>query len=47
MACWQALSIVIAGVVLLVVVEMLRRRKLREKYAGMRLVVALGVPVSS
>ncbi|WP_216213459.1 DUF2304 domain-containing protein [Amycolatopsis aidingensis] len=45
MAGWQILSIVIAGIVLLVVVEMMRRRKLREKYAGIWLIVAVGVVV--
>jgi hypothetical protein len=45
MAGWQILSVVTAGLVLLVVVEMMRRRKLREKYAGIWLLVALGVVV--
>jgi hypothetical protein len=45
MAGWRILSIVIACLVLLVVVEMMRRRKLREKYAGVWLVVAIGVVV--
>ncbi|GAB3136874.1 DUF2304 domain-containing protein [Amycolatopsis sp. NPDC004378] len=45
MAGWRILSIVVACVVLFVVVEMMRRRKLREKYAGVWLVVAVGVVV--
>ncbi|PPK65952.1 DUF2304 domain-containing protein [Actinokineospora auranticolor] len=45
MAGWRILSIVVAGLVLLFVFEMLRRRKLREKYAGMWLLVGLGVVV--
>jgi hypothetical protein len=44
-AGWQVLSVVIGGLVLLVVVEMMRRRKLREKYAGIWLVVAISVVV--
>jgi hypothetical protein len=42
---WRILSIVIAGLVLFFVLEMMRRRKLREKYAGIWLVVAVGVVV--
>ncbi|MDX3191065.1 DUF2304 domain-containing protein [Streptomyces sp. MN03-5084-2B] len=42
---WRILSIVIACLVLFVVIEMMRRRKLREKYAGVWLVVAIGVVV--
>ncbi|QRP46482.1 DUF2304 domain-containing protein [Amycolatopsis sp. FDAARGOS 1241] len=45
MAGWRVLSIVVACLVLFVVVEMMRRRKLREKYAGVWLVVAVGVVV--
>ncbi|WIY04902.1 DUF2304 domain-containing protein [Amycolatopsis mongoliensis] len=45
MAGWRILSIVIACLVLFVVIEMMRRRKLREKYAGVWLVVATGVVV--
>ncbi len=45
MAGWRILSIVIACLVLFVVIEMMRRRKLREKYAGVWLVVAIGVVV--
>ena len=45
MAGWRILSIVVACVVLFVVIEMMRRRKLREKYAGVWLVVAIGVVV--
>lgn len=45
MAGWRILSIVIACLVLFVVIEMMRRRKLREKYAGLWLVVGLGVVV--
>src|SRR6266480_1588068 len=43
MAGWRILSIVVACIVLFVVLEMMRRRKLREKYAGVWLVVAIGV----
>ncbi|MCR6481311.1 DUF2304 domain-containing protein [Amycolatopsis sp. OK19-0408] len=42
---WRILSLVVACVVLFVVLEMMRRRKLREKYAGVWLVVAVGVVV--
>jgi len=42
---WRVLSIVVACVVLFVVLEMMRRRKLREKYAGVWLIVAIGVVV--
>jgi hypothetical protein len=45
MAGWRILSIVVACLVLFVVLEMMRRRKLREKYAGIWLVVAVGVVV--
>ncbi|MBB5958869.1 hypothetical protein FHS29_005478 [Saccharothrix tamanrassetensis] len=40
---WRLLSIVLAVLVLVIVVEMMRRRKLREKYAAMWLFVGLGV----
>src|SRR3954451_7544180 len=43
MAGWRILSIIVACLVLFVVIEMMRRRKLREKYAGVWLVVAIGV----
>jgi hypothetical protein len=42
---WQILSIITACFVLLVVIDMMRRRKLREKYAGVWLVLASGVVV--
>ncbi|WP_370945262.1 DUF2304 domain-containing protein [Amycolatopsis sp. cg5] len=42
---WQILSIIVAVFVLACVIEMMRRRKLREKYAGVWLVVAVGVVV--
>jgi hypothetical protein len=42
---WRILSIIVACVVLFVVLEMMRRRKLREKYAGVWLVVSVGVVV--
>ncbi|MGW4488608.1 DUF2304 domain-containing protein [Amycolatopsis sp. NPDC004368] len=45
MAGWRVLSIVVACLVLFVVIEMMRRRKLREKYAGVWLIVAVGVVV--
>ncbi|MDT8910811.1 DUF2304 domain-containing protein [Amycolatopsis sp. PS_44_ISF1] len=45
MAGWQILSIVVACLVLFVVLEMMRRRKLREKYSGVWLLVAVGVVV--
>ncbi|MDQ7804733.1 DUF2304 domain-containing protein [Amycolatopsis sp. A133] len=45
MAGWRILSIVVACIVLFVVLEMMRRRKLREKYAGVWLIVAIGVVV--
>jgi hypothetical protein len=45
MAGWRVLSIIVACLVLFVVLEMMRRRKLREKYAGVWLVVAVGVVV--
>ncbi|MBE1500168.1 hypothetical protein H4696_007268 [Amycolatopsis lexingtonensis] len=45
MVGWRILSIVIACLVLFVVIEMMRRRKLREKYAGVWLIVAIGVVV--
>lgn len=45
MAGWRLLSVVVACLVLVVVFEMLRRRKLREKYAAMWLLVGLGVVV--
>ncbi|WP_026424798.1 DUF2304 domain-containing protein [Actinokineospora inagensis] len=45
MAGWRLLSVVVACLVLLVVIEMMRRRKLREKYAGMWLLVGIGVVV--
>ncbi|HVK22961.1 MAG TPA: DUF2304 domain-containing protein [Actinokineospora sp.] len=45
MAGWRLLSVVVACLVLVVVLEMMRRRKLREKYAGMWLLVGIGVVV--
>ncbi|MFD9888268.1 DUF2304 domain-containing protein [Amycolatopsis sp. NPDC059027] len=42
---WRVLSIVVACLVLFVVLEMMRRRKLREKYAGVWLIVSVGVVV--
>jgi hypothetical protein len=42
---WQILSIITACFVLFVVIDMMRRRKLREKYAGVWLVLAIGVVV--
>ncbi|WP_309110174.1 DUF2304 family protein [Saccharothrix sp.] len=42
---WRLLSIALAVFVLVVVIEMMRRRKLREKYAGLWLVVGTGVVV--
>ncbi|WP_181775172.1 DUF2304 domain-containing protein [Amycolatopsis pittospori] len=42
---WRILSIVVACLVLFAVLEMMRRRKLREKYAGVWLVLSLGVVV--
>jgi hypothetical protein len=45
MSGWQILSIITAGFVLLMVIEMMRRRKLREKYASVWLVVSIGVVV--
>lgn len=45
MSEFRLLSIAVAVFVLVVVVEMMRRRKLREKYAGMWLVVGAGVVV--
>ncbi|GAA3024494.1 DUF2304 domain-containing protein [Actinokineospora globicatena] len=45
MAGWRLLSVVVACLVLLFVVELMRRRKLREKYAGMWLLVSVGVLV--
>jgi hypothetical protein len=42
-AGWRLLSLVVACFVLVVVFEMMRRRKLWEKYAGLWLVVGLGV----
>jgi hypothetical protein len=43
MTPWRVLSIVTAVLVLLIVLEMMRRRKLREKYAGIWLFLAAGV----
>ena len=43
MAGWRLLSLVVAGLVLAIVFEMMRRRKLREKYAGLWLLVGVGV----
>jgi hypothetical protein len=40
---FQLFAVLIAAFVFIVVIEMLRRRKLREKYAAMWLVVSLGV----
>ncbi|WP_033293002.1 DUF2304 domain-containing protein [Amycolatopsis jejuensis] len=45
MVGWRVLSIAVACLVLFVVLEMMRRRKLREKYAGVWLVVAVGVVI--
>lgn len=45
MAAWRVLSIIVAVLVLLIVLEMMRRRKLREKYAGIWLVLAIGVVI--
>jgi hypothetical protein len=42
---WQILSIITACFVLFVVIDMMRRRKLREKYASVWLVLAIGVVV--
>jgi hypothetical protein len=39
---WRLLSIIVAVAVMLIVLEMMRRRQLREKYAGIWLVVGLG-----
>ena len=43
MSEFRLFAVLIAALVFIVVVEMLRRRKLREKYAAMWLVVSLGV----
>lgn len=43
MSEFQLFAVLIAAFVFIVVIEMLRRRKLREKYAAMWLVVSLGV----
>ncbi|WP_112275883.1 DUF2304 domain-containing protein [Lentzea terrae] len=40
---FQLFAVLIAAFVFIVVIEMLRRRKLREKYAAMWLLVSLGV----
>jgi hypothetical protein len=45
MMAWRVLSIITAVLVLLVVLEMMRRRKLREKYAGIWLFLAIGVVI--
>jgi hypothetical protein len=45
MMAWRVLSIVTAVLVLLVVLEMMRRRKLREKYAGIWLFLAIGIVI--
>jgi hypothetical protein len=45
MMAWRVLSIITAVLVLLIVVEMMRRRKLREKYAGIWLFLAFGVVI--
>ncbi|GGM44293.1 hypothetical protein GCM10012275_14140 [Longimycelium tulufanense] len=42
---WRLLSVIVAIAVLVIVVEMMRRRKLREKYAGAWLLVGLGVVI--
>lgn len=42
---WRFLSIAVALVVFLIVLEMMRRRKLREKHAGLWLVVGIAVVV--
>lgn len=43
MSEFQLFAVLIAAFVFIVVIEMLRRRKLREKYAAMWLLVSLGV----
>ena len=43
MSEFRLYAVLIAAFVFIVVIEMLRRRKLREKYAAMWLVVSLGV----
>ena len=43
MSEFRVLAVLIAALVLIVVIEMMRRRKLREKYAGMWLFVGIGV----
>ncbi|WP_018683443.1 DUF2304 domain-containing protein [Actinokineospora enzanensis] len=45
MAGWRLLSVVVACLVLVFVLDMMRRRKLREKYAGLWLLVSVGVIV--
>ncbi|MEV0677135.1 DUF2304 domain-containing protein [Actinosynnema sp. NPDC050436] len=45
MASWRLLSIIVAAMVLLLVFEMMRRRKLREKYAAIWLLLAVLVTV--
>jgi len=40
---FRLFAVLIAALVFIVVIEMLRRRKLREKYAAMWLIVSLGV----
>lgn len=45
MMAWRVLSIITAVLVLLIVIEMMRRRKLREKYAGIWLFLAFGVVI--
>jgi heme A synthase len=45
MMAWRVMSIITAVLVLLIVIEMMRRRKLREKYAGIWLFLAIGVVV--
>ncbi|CCH27496.1 DUF2304 domain-containing protein [Actinosynnema sp. NPDC047251] len=45
MASWRLMSIIVAVLVLLLVFEMMRRRKLREKYAAIWLLLAVLVTV--
>ncbi|MFE2751157.1 DUF2304 domain-containing protein [Actinosynnema sp. NPDC059335] len=45
MASWRLLSIIVALFVVLLVFDMMRRRKLREKYASIWLFLAIGVAV--
>lgn len=45
MASWRLLSIIVALFVVVLVFDMMRRRKLREKYASIWLFLAIGVAV--